>query len=270
MKPGLVDRYLDILEVCREPPSITGLNRLVRAHVCQVPFENISKLHYKKHHGLRSLPAPDVYLDGLEKYRFGGTCYPNNYYFYRLLVGLGYQTRLCGADMSNPDVHLVSMVDIDGREYLVDVGYAAPFIAPLPRDSDLDHTIYLGSDRYVLKPKDSNGRSRLELYRGGRLKHYYVAKQTPRYIEEFEGVIADSFSKSATFMNAILLARFCSEGATIIHNFTVFEYRGFRMKRRTLKNCDILAEFIHDSFGIPVEISSDAIKDLDPLRDAWT
>ena len=235
-----------------------------------MPFENISKLHYRKHHGLRALPNPDVYLDGLERSRFGGTCYPNNYFFYRLLVSLGYKARLCGADMLNPDVHLVSMVDIDGREYLVDVGYAAPFTEPLPRDLVSDHTIYLGSDKYVLKPKDSAGRSRLELYRGGQLKHFYVAKPTPRSIEEFETVIADSFRDAATFMNAILLARFCTEGATVIHNLTVFRYHGFRMTKRTLADTNALSSVINDIFGIPSEISTDVLNDLDRFGDAWT
>jgi arylamine N-acetyltransferase len=270
MKPDLVDKYLGILGVHREPPSIHGLKRLVHAHVCHVPFENISKLHYMKHHGIRSLLGLDLYLNGVEKYRFGGTCYPINYYFYRLLVSLGYQARLCGADMSNPDVHLVSMVDIDGHEYLVDVGYAAPFTEPLPRDSITDYTISLGSDRYVLKPKDTIGRSRLELYRGGQLKHSYVAKPTPRSIEEFETAITDSFRNSSTFMNTILLARFCPEKAVVIHNFTILEFRGFRKTKRIVEDAKALSEVINDIFGIPSEISTDVLNGLHQFGDAWT
>lgn len=67
--------------------------------------------------------------------------------------------------MSNPDVHLVSMVNVDEREYLVDVGYAAPFLSPLPRDLATDFIIVLGRDFYVLKPQDAQGSSRMELYR---------------------------------------------------------------------------------------------------------
>ena len=270
MKPDLVDKYLGIIGVHKEPPSYHGLRRLVHAQVYHIPFENISKLHYMKYHGLRSLPDIDVYLDGLEKCRFGGTCYSANYHFYELLVTLGYRARLCGADMLNPDVHLVSMVEVDGRDYLVDVGYAAPFTEPLPRDLDIDHIIRLGSDRYVLKPQDSKGRSRIELYRGGQLKHSYTAKPTPRTIEEFSSIVADSFKNTSTFMNAILLARFSTDTATIIHNFTLIEYRGFRMTKRTMEDTEALATAINDIFGIPYEISQDVLNDLHQFGDAWS
>ena len=87
--------------------------------------------------------------------------------------------------MSNPDVHMVSMVNVDGREYLVDVGYAAPFLEPLPRDLATDYSIVLGRDRYVLKPQDAQRCSRLELYRDGNLKHGYLAKPRPKQIGDF-------------------------------------------------------------------------------------
>ena len=122
------------------------------------------------------MPILGLFLDGIERFNFGGTCYPNNYYFYQLLANLGYQTKLCGADMSNPDVHLVSMVTLEKREYLVDVGYAAPFIAPMPRDLATDYVVVLGRDRYVLKPQDARGRSRMDL-RGGQLEGILLAKR---------------------------------------------------------------------------------------------
>src|SRR5512146_169462 len=130
----LVSRYLDVLGVTATDPSYDGLAELVAAHVTRIPFENVSKLYYKKNLGLTSPPPIELYLDGIEQYHFGGTCYSNNLYLNALLASLGYNVKLCGADMSAPDVHIVSMVRVDGREYIVDAGYGAPFLAPLPRD----------------------------------------------------------------------------------------------------------------------------------------
>ena len=269
MPSELVERYLNLLGVRRRKPSIDALRELVQAHLSRIPFENISKIYYKKHRGLRGLPSLELFLDGIERFHFGGTCYTNNYYLYQLLANLGYQTKLCGADMLNPDVHLVSMVTVGKREYLVDVGYAAPLLIPLPCDLATDYTIVLGRDRYVLKPRDVRGCSRMELYRDGNLKHGYLAKPMPRQIHEFEHIIIDSYQDDATFMNALLVAHFFPNQSFVIHNLTVIESHGTVSSIRTLASHDELAQVIFECFGIPREFTIDAMKELGQLEDAW-
>ncbi len=80
MPAELLDRYLDAQGVPRRRPSLDALCEIVQAHLLRVPFENISKLYYKKHLGLRGLPSLELFLDGIERCHFGGTCYANNYY----------------------------------------------------------------------------------------------------------------------------------------------------------------------------------------------
>jgi arylamine N-acetyltransferase len=209
-------------------------------------------------------------LDGIERFHFGGTCYTNNYYLYQLLANLGYQIKLCGADMSNPDVHLVSMVTVEKREYLVDAGYAAPFLTPLPRDLATDYIIVLGRDRYVLKPQDASGCSHMELYRDGSLKHGYLAKPMPRQIHEFEHVIVDSYRDDATFMNALLLARFFPNRSLVIHNLAVIEPRGTVSSIQTLSNQDQLGQVVFEYFAIPKEFTEDVVRGFGQLGDVWT
>jgi len=264
---ALLERYIDMLGIEKKPPSANALAELVAAHLTGVPFENISKLYYRKHLGLTNIPEINIYLDGIEQHHFGGTCYSNNYYSYKLLANLGYAVRLCGADMNKPDAHAVSMVEVEGREFLIDVGYAAPFLSPLPRDLPTDHTIILGCDRYVLKAQDSNGYSRLELYRDGILKHGYLAKPEPKKIEDFS--IEDTFREDATFMNALLLARFFPARSLVIHNLTVIESQGTESKSYSLKNRDELGQVVEELFGIPQVIVKDAVSELRNLNDAW-
>ena len=270
MPPEVLQRYLSLLGVQRRKPSLDALYELVQAHLLGVPFENISKLYYKKHQGLRGLPSLELFLDGIERFHFGGTCYTNNFYQYQLLVNLGYQSKLCGADMSNPDVHLVSIVTVEGQEFLVDAGYAAPFLIPLPRDLAIDYTIVLGRDRYVLKPQDAQGCSRMELYRDGEMKHGYLAKPMPRQIKEFERIIVDSYRDDATFMNALLLARFFPSRSLVIHNLTVIESQGTLSNIRTLANQDELVQVIFECFGIPREFTMEVVNGLGRLEDAWS
>lgn len=263
-------RYLKLLGIHRQKPSIEALKEIVRAQVTKVPFENISKLFFIKRLNLRHLIDFELYLEGIEKYRFGGTCYSNNFYLNQLLTWLGYDIKLCGADMKNPDVHIINIVNIENREFLVDTGYAAPFSEPLPLDLSNDYTIIMGNDRYVLKPQNNNNRPQIELYRNGELTHGYSVNPLARDIGEFRQVIADSFNEGAIFMNALLLTRFDSDHFIIIHNMTIIESHGVVSKKYSLDSIDQLASVIDNRFGIPKTIVLESLSGLQMLKDAWT
>lgn len=265
----VVDQYLAVLGQARRDPCLAALRDLVAAHLTRIPFENISKLYYRKRMGLVGPPEVRLYLEGIEKYHFGGTCYSNNYYFHLLLKSLGYEAKFCSADMSAPDVHAVNVLTIDGREYLVDAGYGAPLLEPIPRDLERDFEVRLGPDRYVLKPQDANGCSRLDLYRDGVLKHGYLAKPAARNIEDFRKAIAQSFAANATFMNSVLLVRFFPRRSVVIHNLTLIESEQDSSKVSAFADSDALLAGIEKHFGIPRSVVSEAIDGLGALRDAW-
>lgn len=266
MSASVLQRYLDLLGVRTANPSFDALSEIVEAHLTRIPFENVSKLYYRTQNR-RTLPTLEQYLDGIERFHFGGTCYPNNYYFSRLLQSLGYQARLCGADMNRPDVHLVIMVVLDGREYLVDVGYGAPFYKPMPSDLNDDLVMILGRERYVLQPKDGSGRSRMEMYRDDLLVHSYLAKPEAREIPEFDQVIIDSFRDDATFMNRLVIARFFTDRSLVVRDLTLTESRGDRSNSLTLGGRRELVAAIREHFGIPEEITRDAVAGLMELGD---
>jgi N-hydroxyarylamine O-acetyltransferase len=269
--PGnVVVRYLGALQVAAGAPSFAALRNLVRSHLTRIPFENVSKLYYRGRYGLVTLPPIEMYLDGIERCHFGGTCYSNNYYFHLLLRGLGYEGKLCAADMKTAGVHAVNMIVIEGREYLVDTGYAAPLLEPIPRDLAVDYEIRLGRDRYVVAPKDTHGCSRLDLYRDGDLRHGYLARPAPRTIEDFTEVIAGSFRPDATFLNSILLARFYPEASTVIHNRTLIQSEKNRSTLEVLGDDEELVAAIEKYFEMPHEIVAGVVSELGPLRDAWT
>jgi N-hydroxyarylamine O-acetyltransferase len=268
--PELISRYLSVLGVLHREPAQEALRELVAAQLMRVPFENTSKLYNRKHHNLTNVPPLPLYLDGIERYHFGGTCYSNNFHFYTLLKTLGYEVKLCAADMANPDVHLVIMAAIGGREYLVDVGYGAPFLSPMPRDLASDYVVELGRDRYVLKPQDASGRSRLEMYRDGQLKHAYLAKPAPRRIEEFRDVIAASFRPDATFLNSLLLTRFYVDRAVMIHNLTLVESQGSTSTVRSIASREQLVVTVEEYFDMPRAIVAEAVSELGDLQDPWT
>jgi arylamine N-acetyltransferase len=265
-----VDRYLVALGVRRRPPGREALGELVAAHVTGVPFENVSKLYRLKRLGLAGLPSLDLFLDGIERYRLGGTCYANNCHLCSLLLSLGYEARLCGADMRRRDVHVVIIVTLDGRELLVDGGYGAPFLAPLARDVDVDQVVVWGNERYVLEPRDGAGCSRLELFRDGVRKHGYVVNPAPRVPGHFRDVIADSFLPDATFMNAVALYRFDRHGSLAIRNLQLIETTPDAWTVRALRDTGELAAVAEERFGVPASIVLEAVAGIPRLRDAWS
>ncbi len=264
------ERYLRLLGVPARPPGLAALAELTSAHLSRVPFENVSKLLHRRDPAMR-LPPLERWLDGIERHRFGGTCYANNSRLGELLAHLGYEVRLCGADMSRPDVHVVNVVRLDGREYLVDVGYGAPFHAPLALDANAPQEVELGADRYVLHPRDDAGRSRMDLVRDGRLRHGYSVNPAPRSIGEFAGVIEESFAGSASFMNALVIVRHAPGRSLALRNMSLVESEGL-MHRRTLvaTHVDELPEVAETRFGMPRTLVRLALVGVDPSRDVWS
>ena len=263
----LFDRYLNILGISHREPSIAALYEIVTVHLTKVPFENISKLLYKKQ-GLNYIPALSVYLDGIEKFNFGGTCYSNNYYLYLLLKYLGYDVKLCGADMNNPDVHIVSMLKIGGRDFIVDCGYAAPFTEPLSGDLNENYVITFGDEKYILYPRDDSGYSKLEQYYKGELKHWYTAKPQPRNIGEFRNVIEDSYRDDATFMNAVTIAKFYKNSSLVLRNLALIRTDKNKVTTQIIQHGEIAA-VVEKYFGMPRKIVDEAVNELSELKDTW-
>ena len=266
---SLYDQFLDLLGIRRRQPGLDALNELVTAFMTRIPFENISKLYYKKRFQLLQLPPLSQYLQGIAEYNFGGTCYSNNYFLNLLLKHLGYDARLCGADMNVPDCHLVNMVTLNGREYLIDPGYAAPFLRPLPRDLPHDLEIRLGRDRYVLRPKDEQGYSRIDLYRDGELFHGYTAKPTPREIDFFESEIQSSFTPESIFMSSLLVVRQFENRSVVIYNTTLIESEGDSFEITRFDDLAEMPDHIESHFAIPKTIASEALSQLDKLKNPW-
>jgi len=269
LTPEDARRYLRLLDIKQRPPGYEALAELVEAQLTRVPFENASKLYHKKHIGLRGLIDLDRHLDGIERWNLGGTCYANNYYLHLLLKYLGYEVKLCGADMNEPDVHLVNMVTLDGREYLVDGGYGAPLLKPIPLDLSEDYAVELGNERYVLSPRDNRGYSHIGHYRDEQLIHGYTAKPIGREISYFLGVIQDSFTDKSTFMNGLVIIRFYRDRSIAIRSFNLIESEGKAVKIHKMAGREELLQVAGKLFSVPPEILIDAMDEIAERNDDW-
>ena len=166
----------------------------------------------------------------------------------------------------------IVVVDIHGQPIgcLVDVGYAAPFYAPLPRDLEDEFLIRFGDCQYVLSPRDDQGRSRLRMYREGSEVHGYLAKPRPRVIGDFSRVIEESYHESATFMNAVVVERFFPGRSVRIHNLSLTESTRAGATATRLDDRDQLIQAIEEYAEIPADIVRIAVEGASLSGDIYT
>jgi arylamine N-acetyltransferase len=133
---GWTDRYLALLGLAREAPSLDALTRLVRAHVLNVPFENVTALLRRRNCPTGPVPAMDLdgLLDTWERRAGGGICFELAAMFSKLLASLGYDLYVMLAQVSLPNGHQAIHVMLDGNRYLVDLGTGGPIFQPVPLD----------------------------------------------------------------------------------------------------------------------------------------
>jgi arylamine N-acetyltransferase len=203
-------RYLRLLGVEEPVSGLSGLERIVMAHICRVPFENVSKLLLIGREGTGRPMRLGEFLDGIEHKDLGGTCYSNNPFLVELLRALGYDADLLGADMSAPNVHTVIRVRLDGAEWHLDAGYGGPFRRPVRLDQ-LPQTVASGDLRFVFH-RSAENHVEMSLMRGETRLHGYSAHGPARSFAFFHPIILDSFRPGQHFMINLRLIRHFDDG----------------------------------------------------------
>nr|AXL06180.1 N-acetyltransferase/amide synthase [uncultured bacterium] len=120
--------------------NLETLRRLQKSHLMAIPYSSVA-------YGLRdAVDVVDIDEDAVFETSVvegkGGACYHLNRLFHRLLTELGYAVSPLagstteGRETFGTDVeHMFNLVTLDGREWLVDVGYPGPtYLEPLPVD----------------------------------------------------------------------------------------------------------------------------------------
>lgn len=127
---GGADAYLERLGMQR-PEQLTKeyLDKLVMAHHCKVPFENLDI--YELHKPISIVPK-DLF-DKIVTRKRGGYCFELNGLFVLLLQALGYDAYSCpcrvlreATDTPNPVRHRGNIIRLDGQHLFCDVGFGGP------------------------------------------------------------------------------------------------------------------------------------------------
>jgi N-hydroxyarylamine O-acetyltransferase len=139
------------LDLAAPQPSAPLLGALHHAHLLSVPFENLS-IHY----GEPITLGEEALYNKIVQRRRGGFCYELNGLFAWLLRQLGFTVTLLSARVAQPDGgftpeydHLTLQVrDMDGVDWLADVGFGDTFRLPLCLQPDIEQD---GADGYIYR-----------------------------------------------------------------------------------------------------------------------
>lgn len=113
-------------------PTLETLAALQERFLLAVPFENLDI-----HLGCKIVLDVARFERKIVEERRGGFCYELNSLFHGLLRALGYRVKFASARMATPDGfapdfgHMILIAELDGRQYLVDVGNGQSVRAPL-------------------------------------------------------------------------------------------------------------------------------------------
>lgn len=121
------------------PPNLETLLKLLVQYTRKVPWESASRIVRRARHENAvdcAILGADFWDSHLEL-GTGGTCYESNYAFFGLLLRLGYEGYLTINDMgASVGCHAAIALLIEGKKFLVDVGYPLHAILPLFPESD--------------------------------------------------------------------------------------------------------------------------------------
>lgn len=139
---SLAQRYLDALGLEPAEPSLSLLAQMTRRHVAMLAFSSVGPRLGDE------LPlGADSLLDRIVVRGRGGYCFEQNGLLFEVLQELGFDARIQLARViHNQDTHpglthRVTLVELDGRDYVVDVGFGPfgpPFPVPMPSSAAPD------------------------------------------------------------------------------------------------------------------------------------
>lgn len=128
-----IKKYFERINFSGDPkPDFQTLKGLHFNHLLNIPFENLDI-----HRGEKIILDPELLFRKIVLNKRGGFCYEMNGLFYGILWEIGFKVKMISArvyDGNEPGFefdHMALFVNINGEEFLADVGFGDSFLEPL-------------------------------------------------------------------------------------------------------------------------------------------
>ncbi|MFY0650780.1 MAG: arylamine N-acetyltransferase [Cyclobacteriaceae bacterium] len=247
-----VEAYMTRIGSVREyRPSLRFLRQLHRNHLLHIPFENLDI-----HIGNQIILDIDLIFEKVIRQKRGGFCYELNGLFYHLLVELGFQTKLLSARVVADDgslgpefEHLMIMVYLDDKQWLVDVGYGSSFINPkefVPGLVQMDYNRFFrinerSDGNYVLQSSNDSQTFNDE---------YVFSKKTRQFVEFIGMCQYHQTSPKSKFTQKKIITQATADGRiTLSDKKFIVTKMGKKEELPILNNDEFLVK-VREQFGV--------------------
>lgn len=234
-----------------QTPSLETLKKLQKTHILHIPFENLD-IHY----GIPiNLNLNRIYQKVILHKR-GGFCYELNGLFYHLLTEMGFKTRRISCRVYDEKKgygpaydHLATIVLLDSKEYLADVGFGEFCFEPLTLDLNISQDDERG---HFFIDKLDEDYLRVSKMVDGKFKPEYIFQNIHREYKEYSAMChyhqthPDSHFTQKKF---ITIARKNGGRITLSQNNLKFT-SGDIIEERPIKNDQEFEKALHQYFGI--------------------
>lgn len=252
MADAWTERYLALPGLADGAPGRANLDAIIRAHRA-IAFENVSSLI--RRHATGSGPVPPLDLDAVMDTWVarggGGVCYEVGSMLGRLLEDLGYVVYPVLAQISFPGSHSALMVELDGRQLLVDVGNGQPIFEAIPADEPFE--IDRAGLRYRFRLDDATGKLIQDRWVDGGFKPFVTYEMEAATPDEMEASYQRHHAlPPMTFvMQTFRLVRCTDDEVIQLRDHALTRYTAGGKTTEEVRGLDRYRELVAGPFGFP-------------------
>ncbi len=125
-----VHDFLKMIKVERVDNTLDFLNAIILGVYKHIPFQNLTLLNSESRPDTNDI-IKDMLLG------IGGLCNTRNGFMYLLIKTLGFQVDFLSASMLQENCHVIVLVYIDEKKYLIDTGNGFPYLNAISLDNTL-------------------------------------------------------------------------------------------------------------------------------------
>jgi N-hydroxyarylamine O-acetyltransferase len=225
------------------------LQAIMRHQLFTVPFENLDVQAGK----VVSL-VPEEITDKLIQQERGGYCYEVNGLFAMALEALGIPYRFVAArpmfyPVRRPKTHMAVVAEVEGRQWLCDLGFGSYGIrAPIALD-DLDRDIIQDFDTFRLS-RDASGEYLLQAKVEGEWCNQYGFDLSPQaWIDFAPANYLNATHPDAIFVQKLLIVQHLPEGRMILLGNTLKTVTANGVEKQHLTDNEV-ADLLKNRFGL--------------------